>query len=47
MDPPEPKIPKNIFSLYLDLFDVDEEEIARQMTLIDFEIYSSIKVRIA
>lgn len=43
-DPPEPKVPKNIFSLYLDLFDVDEEEIARQMTLIDFEIYSSIKL---
>lgn len=43
-DPPEPKVPKNIFSLYLDLFDVDEEEIARQLTLIDFEIYSSIKM---
>eukprot|EP00026_Physarum_polycephalum_P002714 Phypoly_transcript_02722.p1 GENE.Phypoly_transcript_02722~~Phypoly_transcript_02722.p1 ORF type:complete len:821 (+),score=152.14 Phypoly_transcript_02722:35-2497(+) len=42
--PPDPKIPKNIFSLYLDLFDVDEEEIARQMTLIDFEIYESIKM---
>lgn len=44
VEPPEPKIPKNIFSLYLDIFDVDEEEIARQMTLIDFEVYESIKV---
>jgi hypothetical protein len=43
-DPPEPKVPKSIFTLSLDLFDVDDEEIARQITLMDFEIYSSIKL---
>ncbi|KYR00579.1 Ras guanine nucleotide exchange factor [Tieghemostelium lacteum] len=41
--PPEPKVPKNIWSQTLDIFDIDEEEIARQLTLIDFEIFSSIK----
>eukprot|EP01098_Paradermamoeba_levis_P016727 TRINITY_DN9231_c0_g1_i1.p1 TRINITY_DN9231_c0_g1~~TRINITY_DN9231_c0_g1_i1.p1 ORF type:complete len:652 (-),score=199.83 TRINITY_DN9231_c0_g1_i1:128-2083(-) len=43
-DPPEPKVPvRTIFSSNLTLFDVDEEEIARQLTLVEFEIYSSIK----
>ncbi|KAJ6234200.1 ras guanine nucleotide exchange factor i-related [Anaeramoeba flamelloides] len=41
--PPDPKLPKNIFSPKLNLFDVDEEEIARQLTLIEFKIYSKIK----
>ncbi|KAJ3450658.1 ras guanine nucleotide exchange factor i-related [Anaeramoeba flamelloides] len=41
--PPEPKVPKNIFSKNLKLFDIDEIEIARQITLIDFEIFSQIK----
>ncbi|KAJ6227905.1 ras guanine nucleotide exchange factor i-related [Anaeramoeba flamelloides] len=40
---PEPKLPKNVFSPKLSLFDVDEEEIARQLTLIEFKIYSKIK----
>ncbi|EFA74821.1 hypothetical protein PPL_11854 [Heterostelium album PN500] len=40
---PEPKVPKNIWSQNLDIFDVEEEEVARQLTLIDFEIFSSIK----
>jgi hypothetical protein len=41
--PPEPKVPKNIFSPYLAVLDVDDEEIARQITLIDYEVFSSIK----
>ncbi|KAJ3450892.1 ras guanine nucleotide exchange factor i-related [Anaeramoeba flamelloides] len=41
--PPEPKVPKNIFNKNLSLFDIDELEIARQITLIDFEIFSQIK----
>ncbi|KAJ5075793.1 ras guanine nucleotide exchange factor i-related [Anaeramoeba ignava] len=40
---PEPKVPKNIFSPTLSLFDVDEEEIARQLTIREFSIYSAIK----
>ncbi|GAM20828.1 hypothetical protein SAMD00019534_040030 [Acytostelium subglobosum LB1] len=40
---PEPKVPKNIWSQTLDIFDVDEEELARQLTLIDFEIFTAIK----
>ncbi|KAJ3445578.1 ras guanine nucleotide exchange factor i-related [Anaeramoeba flamelloides] len=40
---PLPIVPKNIFSPSLDFDLVDEEEIARQMTIIDFEIYSKIK----
>ncbi|GAM22694.1 hypothetical protein SAMD00019534_058690 [Acytostelium subglobosum LB1] len=43
MPAPEPKVPKNIWSTSLTIFDVDEEEVARQLTLIDFEIFSSIK----
>ncbi|KAJ6243439.1 ras guanine nucleotide exchange factor i-related [Anaeramoeba flamelloides] len=41
--PPEPKVPKNIFSESLTLFDIDEEEIARQISIIDFEIFSKIR----
>ncbi|KAJ3436717.1 ras guanine nucleotide exchange factor i-related [Anaeramoeba flamelloides] len=40
---PLPIVPKNIFSPSLDFDLVDEEEIARQMTIIDFEIYCKIK----
>ncbi|KAJ6248271.1 ras guanine nucleotide exchange factor i-related [Anaeramoeba flamelloides] len=42
-DPPDAKLPKNIFSPKLSLFDVDPEEIARQITLIDFSLYKKIK----
>ncbi|EFA78501.1 Ras guanine nucleotide exchange factor [Heterostelium album PN500] len=42
-DPPEPKVPKNIFSSTLTFDDIDEEEIARQLCLIDFQMYESIK----
>ncbi|KAJ6252105.1 ras guanine nucleotide exchange factor i-related [Anaeramoeba flamelloides] len=41
--PPEPKVPRNIFRKSLTLFDIDEEEIARQISLIDFEIFSKIR----
>ncbi|KAJ5074401.1 guanine nucleotide exchange factor [Anaeramoeba ignava] len=43
MSLPEPKIPKNIFSPKLTLNDIDEEEIARQLTLYEFNIYKQIK----
>jgi len=39
---PEPKVPKNIFSPSLTLDDVDDEEIARQLTLIEYEYYVAI-----
>ncbi|KAJ3452351.1 ras guanine nucleotide exchange factor i-related [Anaeramoeba flamelloides] len=41
--PPEQKVPRNIFCKSLTLFDIDEEEIARQISIIDFEIFSKIK----
>jgi len=34
------QVPKNIFSPSLTLDDVDEEEIARQLTLIEYEVSS-------
>ncbi|PRP79264.1 Ras guanine nucleotide exchange factor [Planoprotostelium fungivorum] len=40
--PPEPKVTKNIFQEF-HLDEVDEEEIARQLTLVDFSIYEKIK----
>jgi hypothetical protein len=43
--PPEPKVPKNIFSTSLTLAGIDEVEVARQLTLIDFGIFSQIMVR--
>jgi len=42
VNPPEPKVPKNIFSSSLNLTHIDEVEIARQLTLIEFEIFSQI-----
>jgi len=41
---PEPKVStRTIFSPRLELTDLDEEEIARQLCLIEFNLYSSIK----
>jgi len=40
---PDPKVPKNIFSPSLCWSDVDEEEIARQFTLIEYDLYASIQ----
>lgn len=42
-EPPEPKVPKTIFSPKLELDDIDEEEIARQLCLIDFELYAKVR----
>lgn len=42
--PQEPKVNiKTIFSPKLSFFDVDEEELARQLCLIEYEIYASIR----
>lgn len=41
---PDPKVPKNIWSPTLTLFDVDDEEIARQLSLVDFGIFAKITV---
>ncbi|KAJ3446948.1 guanine nucleotide exchange factor [Anaeramoeba flamelloides] len=43
IQPPEPKVPKNIFSKTLTLFDIDELEIARQLSIIDSKIFLKIK----
>ncbi|KAJ3442232.1 ras guanine nucleotide exchange factor i-related [Anaeramoeba flamelloides] len=43
--PPQPIVPKNIFSQTLSIFDVNELEVARQITLIEQKIYSKIKPR--
>ncbi|KAJ6251331.1 guanine nucleotide exchange factor [Anaeramoeba flamelloides] len=40
--PPEPKVPKNLFSKKLDLFDFHAIELARQLSIKDFEIFSRI-----
>jgi len=40
---PEPRVPKNIWSQTLKIFDIEDEEIARQLTLMDFEIFYNIK----
>eukprot|EP01111_Echinosteliopsis_oligospora_P010061 TRINITY_DN3066_c0_g1_i2.p1 TRINITY_DN3066_c0_g1~~TRINITY_DN3066_c0_g1_i2.p1 ORF type:complete len:592 (+),score=144.09 TRINITY_DN3066_c0_g1_i2:1781-3556(+) len=42
-EPPEPKVPRNIFSSTLSLDDVDEEEIARQLCMLDFDLYKAIR----
>lgn len=36
-------MPKDIFSTNLDFYDIDDEELARQLTLIEFEIFVNIK----
>jgi len=41
--PPPPKVPKDIFSPTLSLYSVDPEEVARQLALMDFEVFASIK----
>ena len=40
---PEPTVPNNIFSGQWDFYDLDEEEIARQLTLIEFEVFVNVK----
>ncbi|GAM27522.1 hypothetical protein SAMD00019534_106980 [Acytostelium subglobosum LB1] len=41
-NPPDPKVPKNIFSPKLALSDIDDLEIARQLTLIEYKMFKSI-----
>jgi len=42
-EPPEPIVPKNIFQAQLKLSDISEEEIARQLTIQEFTLYSKIE----
>jgi len=42
-EPPEPIVPRNIFQAGLKLADISEEEIARQLTLQEFALYSKIE----
>ncbi len=44
LNPPTPLVSlKTLFSPTLDLFDCEDEEIARQMTLIEFRLYLAIQ----
>ncbi|KAL6058729.1 Ras guanine nucleotide exchange factor A, variant 2 [Balamuthia mandrillaris] len=43
--PPEPRVPRNVFSPKLSLMDIHDEELARQLTLAEFQIFSCIKPR--
>lgn len=42
---PKPLLPKNILTSNLSLFDVEELEVARQLTLSSFAIYSRLKAK--
>lgn len=42
---PEPIIPANIDTDNLDILDIAPEEIARQMTLLDFDLFARIEMR--
>ncbi|KAJ6254870.1 guanine nucleotide exchange factor [Anaeramoeba flamelloides] len=41
--PPKPRLPKSIFSPHLKLSDIDELEVARQLTLLQFKLYSKLR----
>lgn len=41
--PPVPKVPKNIFHPTLTLYQIDQEEVARQLTLMDSNVFMAIK----
>lgn len=41
--PPVPKVPKNIFHPTLSLYQIDQEEVARQLTLMDSHVFMAIK----
>lgn len=41
--PPEPKVPRNVFSPSLSLMDINDEELARQLTLMEFETFRAIR----
>ncbi len=44
VSPPEPRVPRSIFSPDLKLVDLEEVEIARQMTLMEFAFFCGLKV---
>lgn len=41
--PPAPKVPKTIFHPTLSIYQVDQEEVARQLTLMDSHVFMAIK----
>ena len=41
--PPPPKMPKDIYDESLSILDIDEEEIARQISIVDFDHFRAIK----
>eukprot|EP00005_Dracoamoeba_jomungandri_P005656 CAMPEP_0174249828 /NCGR_PEP_ID=MMETSP0439-20130205/159_1 /TAXON_ID=0 /ORGANISM="Stereomyxa ramosa, Strain Chinc5" /LENGTH=845 /DNA_ID=CAMNT_0015329741 /DNA_START=94 /DNA_END=2628 /DNA_ORIENTATION=- len=41
--PPDPKIPRRVFSPSLDIMDIHDEELARQLTLLEFQTFANIK----
>lgn len=43
--PPYPDVPKNIFSQTLQIWDVSDLEISRQLTIIEFNLFSAIRPR--
>lgn len=43
--PPYPDVPKNIFSQTLGIWEVSDLEIARQLTIIEFNLFSAIRPR--
>jgi len=44
--PPVSKVDlKNLFSPYLNIFDCDDEELSRQMTLLDFNLFRSLSIQ--
>ena len=45
VNPPEPKVPRQIFSTGLNITQVEEIEVARQLTLIEFNIFAQINVQ--
>ena len=43
--PPYPDVPKNIFSQTLHIWDISDLEISRQLTIIEFNLFSAIRPR--
>eukprot|EP00761_Pharyngomonas_kirbyi_P009972 gb/GECH01009990.1/.p1 GENE.gb/GECH01009990.1/~~gb/GECH01009990.1/.p1 ORF type:complete len:854 (+),score=250.42 gb/GECH01009990.1/:1-2562(+) len=41
--PPDPIVPKGIFTSKLDIFDIDELEIARQLTIVEHDLFREIQ----
>ncbi len=41
--PPDPRVPRNLFASELKLVDLDEIEIARQLSLMDYDLFVAVK----